>query len=37
MTAVPIEHTGRFGCPVCPLRFATLPEKKQHIKERHPR
>lgn len=37
MTAIPDEHTGRYGCPVCPLRFTTLSEKKAHIREDHPR
>jgi hypothetical protein len=37
MTAIPIEHTGRYGCPACPARFATLQLKKQHIKDKHPR
>jgi uncharacterized Zn finger protein (UPF0148 family) len=37
MTAVPIEHTGRYSCPVCVRRFDTLPQKKQHIQTKHPR
>lgn len=27
----------RYGCPVCPARFETLPEKKRHVREEHPR
>lgn len=27
----------RWGCPVCTERFPTLAEKKQHVKEEHPR
>lgn len=37
MTVMPEEETGRFSCPVCPLRFRTLREKKQHIRDNHSR
>ena len=37
MTAVPIERTGRYVCPVCPHRFESLVDKKHHVKTEHPR
>lgn len=37
VTLVPAEYVGRFSCPACPLRFATLTLKKQHLKTKHPR
>jgi hypothetical protein len=36
VTAVPIEHTGRYGCPLCKMRFPSLPDKKLHLSDRHP-
>lgn len=35
MTALPFEYEGRYRCPVCPLGFHSLPEKKQHIRIHH--
>jgi hypothetical protein len=35
MTAMPIEHTGRYRCPACPLGFHTLQDKKHHLRESH--
>lgn len=40
MTALPFEYEGRFTCPVtdCPRHqqgYATLHEKKQHVREAH--
>ena len=37
MTAVPIEQVGRYSCPACSHRFATLPLKKAHLKSKHPK
>ena len=37
MTAVPLEHTGRYGCPVCPRRFTDLAEKKKHVRKHGPK
>lgn len=34
---LPPEETGRYGCPVCRLRFVSLGEKKLHIRTEHPR
>jgi hypothetical protein len=37
MTTIPAQQTGRYACPVCPRRFTTLPNKKQHVKLKHPK
>jgi hypothetical protein len=36
VTAVPDEQVGRYGCPLCRLRFPSLPDKKLHLQDRHP-
>jgi hypothetical protein len=28
---------GRFFCPVCPKRFVSVGEKKQHLRTEHPK
>lgn len=37
MATASLQHTGRFDCPVCPHRFHTLHEKKQHLRTQHPK
>lgn len=37
MSAVLPEPQGRYLCPVCGRRFWLLPEKKAHLKLKHPR
>lgn len=37
MTALPFEYEGRYRCPVCPLGFHTLQDKKKHVRVAHPR
>ena len=37
MSADPIEAKGRYVCPVCPARFESVGEKKQHVRAEHAR
>lgn len=37
MTALPFEYEGRYRCPVCPRGFASLKDKRTHIKHEHPK
>lgn len=37
MTIDDLANIGRYECPVCDDRFATLSAKKGHLRESHPR